>query len=87
MTRYSQLMRGQNHRVLSAPTIALRGIWAFFRTYVLRLGFLDGWRGLVIAVSDANGVFFKYMEPYADDAIATESGTPARVANGSLRDD
>ena len=44
----------------------LSSFWAFVRSYLLQLGFLDGWRGLVIAVCDANGVFFKYMKPYVD---------------------
>lgn len=45
--------------------ILLSAWWAFLRTYFLRLGMLEGWRGLVIAWSNANGVFFKYMRAYA----------------------
>ena len=64
--RYSELVRKESPRVLSVPIVFLRSFWTFVRVYVFQLGFLDGWRGLVIAVCDANGVFFKYMKPYAD---------------------
>lgn len=64
--RYSEAVRKESPRALSAPIIFLRSLWTFVRVYVFQLGFLDGWRGLVIAVCDANGVFFKYMKPYAD---------------------
>ena len=30
------------------------------------------WRGVVIAVCEANGVFFKYMMPFADQAAKKE---------------
>ena len=64
--RYTEIRRQHSRRAMPPALIFLRSTWAFIRTYVLRLGFLDGWRGLVIAVCDANGVFFKYMKPYAD---------------------
>ena len=38
------------------------GIWAFFRTYVLRLGFLDGRMGLVLAISNAEGTYYRYLK-------------------------
>ncbi|MFQ5635938.1 MAG: glycosyltransferase family 2 protein [Gammaproteobacteria bacterium] len=64
--RYSELRRSENRRLLSPPVVLLRSVWAFLRVYFLQFGFLDGWRGLVIAVGDANGVFYKYMKPWAD---------------------
>ncbi|MDH3512909.1 MAG: glycosyltransferase family 2 protein [Gammaproteobacteria bacterium] len=71
--RYSEIQREHSVRTLLPVLICLRSAWAFIRTYLLRLGFLDGWRGLIIAICDANGVFFKYMKPYADHAVALES--------------
>jgi glycosyltransferase involved in cell wall biosynthesis len=65
VNRYSRLERRPPLPRRSPWLIFLTAAWRFFRTYVLRGGFLDGWRGLVIAVSDANGVFFKYMRVYA----------------------
>jgi (heptosyl)LPS beta-1,4-glucosyltransferase len=32
----------------------------FIKSYVLRLGFLDGWRGLVIAALSARHAYLKY---------------------------
>ncbi|HLT32244.1 MAG TPA: glycosyltransferase family 2 protein [Aquaticitalea sp.] len=37
-------------------------IWAFFKAYFLRLGFLDGLNGLVICVQTANITFLKYTK-------------------------
>jgi glycosyltransferase involved in cell wall biosynthesis len=38
------------------------GLWAFFRTYVLRLGFLDGRWGFLLAVSNAEGTYYRYVK-------------------------
>ena len=38
------------------------GLWAFFRTYVLRRGFLDGREGFVLAVSNAEGTYYRYLK-------------------------
>ncbi len=47
----------------SSPGKALgHGLWAFFRTYFLRLGFLDGRMGFVLAVSNAEGTFYRYLK-------------------------
>ena len=35
---------------------------SFLKMYFLRLGILDGWRGLAIAYSNAVGVFYRYMK-------------------------
>lgn len=37
-------------------------LWAFFRTYVLRRGFLDGRLGFLLAVSNAEGTFYRYVK-------------------------
>lgn len=36
--------------------------WAFFKAYLLRLGFLDGINGFVISVQTANITFLKYIK-------------------------
>lgn len=38
------------------------GLWTFLRTYVLRAGFLDGRRGFMLAVSNAEGAYYKYLK-------------------------
>lgn len=37
-------------------------LWAFFRTYILRMGFLDGREGFMIAISTAEVTYYKYMK-------------------------
>jgi glycosyltransferase involved in cell wall biosynthesis len=67
MQRYAELMaaalyaRGKRcglGRVLANPA------WRFVRGYGLRLGFLDGWRGLVFALIESNYVRRKYLQLY-----------------------
>jgi glycosyltransferase involved in cell wall biosynthesis len=47
-------------RKASLMDLLLRGPWSFFRAYVLSLGFLDGFYGLVIAVATSFYTFNKY---------------------------
>lgn len=65
VNRYSSI-RADSGKLKSypVPVIFTKSLFAFFRTYLLQRGWLDGWRGLVIAVSNANGVFWKYMKSY-----------------------
>ena len=65
MHRYTMLKAGESRRTYHPAIIFLKTGWAFIRSYILRLGVLDGWRGLLISVSEANGVFYKYMVIYS----------------------
>lgn len=38
------------------------GAWAFFRTYIIRRGFLDGGHGLALAISNAETSYYKYLK-------------------------
>ena len=38
------------------------GLWMFFRTYILKAGFLDGAEGFMLAVSNAEGAYYKYLK-------------------------
>ncbi len=40
----------------------IHGFGAFFRTYVLRRGFLDGKHGLALAISNAATSYYKYLK-------------------------
>jgi glycosyltransferase involved in cell wall biosynthesis len=42
--------------------IIYKFVFAFFRTYVLKRGFLDGYEGFIISASHANGVLYKYAK-------------------------
>lgn len=61
--KYSDLA-SQDKKTSSIFIVILKANFAFFKTYFLQLGFLDGWRGLVIAISNFNGKFFRYMKRY-----------------------
>ena len=66
MNRYSTrrrtaaAARGQEF-VGSCEAIA-RALWAFFRTYVLRAGFLDGREGFMLALATAEGTYYRYAK-------------------------
>ncbi len=51
--------RGKTSSPLKA---VLHGVWAFFRTYVLRAGFLDGPQGFALAVSNGQGTYYRYLK-------------------------
>jgi len=64
--KYSEIRRQTSSKTMHPALIVLRSFFAFFRSYILRGGLLAGWRGLVIAWNESNGVFYKYMKIYAD---------------------
>lgn len=49
-------------RTSSFPQALSHGFWAFIRTYFLQLGFLDGWMGLALAISNAEGTYYRYLK-------------------------
>lgn len=62
--RYSELRSGDSDKTSGPLLIYLRAHWAFFRAYILQLGLLDGWRGLVHAKARGDDTFYKYMKRY-----------------------
>ncbi|MEI6860956.1 MAG: glycosyltransferase family 2 protein [Verrucomicrobiota bacterium] len=48
----------------AAWTAAVRGGWRFFRSYVVRLGFLDGFAGLFVAATVGYACFVRYSRLY-----------------------
>jgi glycosyltransferase involved in cell wall biosynthesis len=65
MDRYSELgarklkQKGKSSNIGKA---CIRALWTFVRIYLLRLGFLDGWAGFVIAFGNLEGAFYKYAK-------------------------
>ena len=57
----AQMMQRRG-RQTSLTGAVLRGIWSFMRTYVLRGGFLDGREGFMLAVSNAEGTYYRYLK-------------------------
>jgi len=64
--RYAKLFAKENKgKKYSNPFIAfIKGTFTFFKTYIIRLGFLDGYAGLLISISNANGAYYKYLMLY-----------------------
>jgi glycosyltransferase involved in cell wall biosynthesis len=64
--RYSNIYAEVHaHRKRSSPfKILARSRFAFFKSYFLKFGFLDGYEGFVIANSVANDVLYKYAKLY-----------------------
>ncbi|MBY0245794.1 MAG: glycosyltransferase family 2 protein [Sphingobacteriaceae bacterium] len=44
----------------SVTGTVLRSFWKFFRGYFIKLGFMDGYPGFIIAVQQAYSTFFRY---------------------------
>jgi glycosyltransferase involved in cell wall biosynthesis len=67
MDRYStagaQMLIASGERVSFMSGIS-HGLWTFFRTYVLRAGFLDGRAGFLLAVANAEGTYYRYMKAW-----------------------
>lgn len=67
MDRYSTAGANVIHnsgRRVSFNTGINHGLWAFFRAYVLRAGFLDGREGFLLAVAIAEGSYYRYMKAW-----------------------
>jgi glycosyltransferase involved in cell wall biosynthesis len=67
MDRYSTsgaaMIGAAGKRVMFISGIG-HGFWAFFRTYILRAGFLDGPEGFLLAVANAEGTYYRYMKAW-----------------------
>lgn len=56
--RYSSL----NHKKKSIFRAIINPYWTFFKLYILKRGFLDGWHGFIIAKLYAQYTFWKYIK-------------------------
>jgi hypothetical protein len=58
---------GAQHKLQQQKTAGLltalaHGIFAFIRGYILKLGFLDGKEGFMLAISNAEGSYYRYLK-------------------------
>jgi glycosyltransferase involved in cell wall biosynthesis len=60
-TSGAQMMLRDN-RSSGVLTALVHGWWTFIRCYVLKLGFLDGRLGYVLAMSNAHGAYYRYLK-------------------------
>ena len=67
MHRYAMLGAAELHAKNKRTTLlgaVGHGIWAFIRTYIIRLGFLDGALGFMLAINNAETTYYKYLQLY-----------------------
>ena len=75
LARYARLMGEQMHAHGQRGRLSkllFNPFWRFVRGYVLRLGCLDGWRGLVWSLIEADYVRQKYLHLWVLDARQRE---------------
>jgi len=67
VNRYSTagaLILQKKQKKTSFASAVIHGLWAFIRTYFFKLGFLDGKMGFVLAFSNAEGTFYRYLKSW-----------------------
>lgn len=52
----------ERQKTSSLSKAILRGFWTFLRSYIFKLGFLDGREGFIMAVSNAEGCYYRYLK-------------------------
>jgi len=62
-TAGARMIVASRRRVSFASGIT-HGLWSFLRAYVMRLGFLDGREGFLLAVANAEGTYYRYMKAW-----------------------
>jgi hypothetical protein len=69
------LEKGTSGGIVSAVG---HGLWTFIRTYLLHAGFLDGREGFMLAVSNAEGAYYKYVKLMLMQRTAARTARPTR---------
>jgi glycosyltransferase involved in cell wall biosynthesis len=65
MNQYSTagaLISHERKKTASLRKAVGHGLWAFFRSYLLRVGFLDGREGFILAVSTAESTYYRHLK-------------------------
>jgi len=58
----SAMSKFNSGKKASLFTALTHSIWSFIRGYILKLGFLDGKEGFILAVSNAEGTYYRYLK-------------------------
>lgn len=64
INRYTGIQAALKGQRKAGLAIYLRARWSFWRSFLFRLGFLDGWRGLLTAWYVADNTFYKHMKAH-----------------------
>ena len=74
-------MRHERGEHASLAQAIVHGAWTFFRTYVLRLGFLDGREGFLLAVLNAESSYYRYVKLWLLARDASKSPSKGDVSS------
>jgi glycosyltransferase involved in cell wall biosynthesis len=77
VNRYSSLwaeQKAQTGASSSPLKAAVHGLSAFCKTYFFKAGFLDGAHGFALAVSNAEGAYYKYLKLWHLNQMAKSEG-------------
>lgn len=68
---YSEIYGNENAGKKSASplSIIVHATYAFFKCYILKRGFLDGFEGFIVSVAIANHTFYKYVKLYEKNRL------------------
>lgn len=75
LNRYSSLSANERFRIGRQGGLGRaigHGLWAFVRSYALKRGFLDGRLGFILAVSIAEGTYYRYLKLWLLAQAASE---------------
>lgn len=61
-TRLSAQQKFEKNKTASVASLPFRTLMGFLRSYIFRLGFLDGKHGYIIAVAEAHSVYYRYLQ-------------------------
>jgi hypothetical protein len=72
-----KIMTGEDSTTLKKAIF--HGMWAFVRTYLIRAGFLDGREGLILAISNAEVVYYRHLKIMQLQAKNTKIGNKKKI--------
>ena len=75
MQHYSSLWAEERQGLKKASPLKalLFAMLTFFKSYVVKKGWIYGYEGLLISISNANGVFYKYIKLYEADRNTSQN--------------
>jgi glycosyltransferase involved in cell wall biosynthesis len=86
VNRYSSLWAEQKFKegkTSSFRNAIFHGLAAFVKTYLLKKGFLDGVHGLALALSNAEGAYYKYLKLWHLQLTKQKSSTHGESSSHS----
>jgi glycosyltransferase involved in cell wall biosynthesis len=89
MNRFSTIASAgllEERRRFSGIDLIFRPMFRFLKGYILKGGFRDGFRGLIIAMLSATGVFFKYAKLWERIYVTTTPAQAPIASNAQNKD-